>query len=226
LPHEADVRQAVVQRLLGPLLTSPHLVKVVHAPQEAAGVLQQQYGVELQGVLDTCELAEAVAAAGGSPAAGEGVGDSSLASLHEQYGFIGADAQILQPLCGEYDGQMLENAAIRVRYLLPLAAALLQQLPAAGPAAAGGQLISQATAQRLSQLSQQLEALKGVPLPPAGNQPQWVAGVGVTFELVCDQQHRPSYQLYIGPVQQEGPSSFIMDEDEGLASLLDLLPPW
>jgi hypothetical protein len=149
---------------------------------------------------------------------------------------------------------MLENAAIRVRYLLPLAAALLQQLPAAGPAAAGGQLISQATAQRLSQLSQQLEALKGVPLPPAGNQPQWVAGVGVTFELVLAQQHQASYQLYNGPAQQEASNSSSTAAatvvgahthagkqhkaaaaggrkartaaalDEGLLSLLDLLP--
>jgi hypothetical protein len=270
LPEEPDLRHAVVQRLLQPLLTSPHLVKVTHAPQEAAAVLQQQYGVELQGVMDTRLLAETVAATGGSGAAGGGAAaggcpgsstsageepvDASLTSLHQQYGFNSTSMQGFHTLGGEGDyhnrQQLLEQASIKVRYLLPLAAALLQQLPAADHlSAAGAQLLSQATAQRLSQLTQQLEALKCMLPPAAGSQPQWVAGVGVPFELVLDQQHRPSYQLYLGPKKQEGSSGAAAAGggsggalvpaaavgahalataavDDGVASLLDLLPPW
>jgi hypothetical protein len=52
LPGGGPLAGAVMEELR-PILTSPQVVKVMHAPGGAAAALQQQFGVQLQGVLDT-----------------------------------------------------------------------------------------------------------------------------------------------------------------------------
>jgi hypothetical protein len=166
LPDDQEVTQPVMQQLLGPLLTSQQLVKVMHDPRQDAAVLQQQYGVELQGVLDTALLAGVVAAADGTSAGGRAAqGSHALAAadagskclqliaqavsshrditidaLYQQYGFDNPHKRAVHAMFDQDDRlwyrrplttQLLACAADDVRYLLPVAAALLQQLPAA-----------------------------------------------------------------------------------------------
>jgi hypothetical protein len=164
LPDDPEVTQPVVQQLLGPLFTSQQLVKVMHDPRQDAAVLQQQYGVELQGVLDTQLLAGVVAAAdgitpagaAGNPTNGSVLGaaadagsiaeivnslrDVTINALYQQYGFDHPHNQAVHAMFDMDDRlwyrrplttQLLAYAADDVRYLLPVAAALLQQLPTA-----------------------------------------------------------------------------------------------
>jgi hypothetical protein len=81
LSDTPDVTRLVMQQLLRPLLTNQELIKVMHDPRQDAAVLQQQYGVELQGVLDTQLLPGQVAAEEVQcPAAGAGEAAAGIAS--------------------------------------------------------------------------------------------------------------------------------------------------
>jgi hypothetical protein len=272
LPDDQEVTQPVVQQLLGPLLTSQQLVKVMHDPRQDAAVLQQQYGVELQGVLDTQLLAGMVAAAkvtstaaggaGNAAAAGSSSSSSSaggtglhrvgLGALYQQYGFDHPHKKAVHAMFDQDDrlwyrrpltAQLLAYAADDVRYLLPVAAALLQQLPAAALGFSSAVLAGYVPPRKSTLSRQHLPGYSSMFSGAEAAAGDVQSAVGLAFELVLDQQHRPSYRVFVAEEEQTAPSSssesvppppaaaaaaaaeVVALLDEAVEDLLDLLPP-
>jgi hypothetical protein len=140
---QAQAAAAALMAHLAPLLQDAGLVKVMHDARQDSVVLQQQFGIRLGGVLDTQLLAGTAALGGGGPdspalaaAGAQASSSSSLQRLHQSCGLPAPVPHSGGSAAGLWFQRPLPAAAVRraadgVRYLLPLAHALLQQLPAA-----------------------------------------------------------------------------------------------
>jgi hypothetical protein len=88
LPGDGPLAGAITEELR-PILTNPQVVKVMHAPGGAAAALQQQFGVQLRGVLDTRLLLRAT---------GPSVVEAAAAVLGPANGMPGLQAAVAPPV--------------------------------------------------------------------------------------------------------------------------------